>query len=74
MYSPRESGSGHFAMGRFFSRVRGGASTVFELIDALWRGPYWWLVPVLIVLLPAALVFVVLQAVPIAAPFVYTLF
>jgi len=54
--------------------VRGGASTAFELIDALWHGPYWWLVPVLIVLLPAALVFVVLQAVPIAAPFVYTLF
>ena len=32
------------------------------------------MVPVLMVLLPAALVFVVLQAVPIAAPFVYTLF
>jgi len=61
-------------MVRLIGRVRGGAATAIELIGTLWRGPYWWLVPVLMVLLPAALVFVVLQAVPIAAPFVYTLF
>ena len=61
-------------MVKLLTRVRGGASTAAELIGALWRGPYWWLVPVLMVLLPAAMVFVVLQAVPIAAPFVYTLF
>jgi len=61
-------------MVRLLARIRGGASTAVELIDALWRGPNWWLVPVLMVLLPAAIVFVVLQAVPIAAPFVYTLF
>jgi hypothetical protein len=61
-------------MVRLLNRVRGGASTAAELVGALWRGPHWWLVPVLMVLLPAALVFIVLQAVPIAAPFVYTLF
>jgi hypothetical protein len=40
----------------------------------MWRGPYWWLVPLILFLLPAALIFVVLQAVPLAAPFVYTIF
>jgi hypothetical protein len=55
-------------------RVRVGFSTAAELLKALWKGPYWWLVPVVVVLLPAALLFVVLQAVPIVAPFVYTLF
>jgi hypothetical protein len=55
-------------------RVRTGCSTAFELLGALWRGPYWWLVPVMCVLLPAAIVFILLQTVPIVAPFVYTLF
>lgn len=40
----------------------------------VWRGPYWWLVPILVLLLPAAIVFVVLQAAPVVAPFVYTVF
>jgi len=55
-------------------RIRVGFNTAFELLRALWKGPYWWLVPVVVVLLPAALLFVVLQAVPVVAPFVYTLF
>jgi hypothetical protein len=55
-------------------RMRVGVSTSVELIRALWRGPYWWLVPVVVVLLPAAAVFAVLQAAPVVAPFVYTLF
>lgn len=59
---------------RILGKVRGGASTAAELIGALWRGPHWWLVPVMAVLLPASLVFVLLHAVPMAAPFVYTLF
>lgn len=49
-------------------------STAVELIKALWRGPYWWLVPLLVFLLPMAIVFVFLQAVPIVAPFVYSVF
>lgn len=60
-------------MPRLTRRIRVGLSTVFELLRALWKGPYWWLVPVVVVLLPAALLFVVLQAVPLVAPFVYTL-
>ncbi|HTE04650.1 MAG TPA: DUF5989 family protein [Planctomycetota bacterium] len=55
-------------------RVRVGVSTSVELVRAMWNGPYWWLVPVMCVLLPAAIVFIVLQAVPVVAPFVYTLF
>ncbi len=51
-----------------------GLRTAGELVRALWRGPYWWLVPVVALLLPAALVFVFLQAVPLVAPFVYTVF
>ncbi len=58
----------------FTRKLRVGASTARELIVGLWRGPYWWLVPVMCVLLPAAIVFVVLQTVPVVAPFVYTLF
>jgi hypothetical protein len=55
-------------------RVRVGLSTSVELVRALWRGPHWWLVPVVVVLLPAAAAFALLQAAPIVAPFVYTLF
>ena len=55
-------------------KLRTGLSTTKELIKGLWDGPHWWLVPVVLVLLPAALVFVVIQGMPLVAPFVYTLF
>jgi len=61
-------------MSRIASRFRLGLSTSFELIRSLWNGPYWWLVAVVLVLLPTALVFVFMQAVPLVAPFVYTMF
>jgi hypothetical protein len=61
-------------MKRWIVSVRSRVSTAWELILAVWNGPYWWLAPVLCVLLPAAVVFVFLQAVPIVAPFVYTVF
>ena len=61
-------------MSRTGRRLRSGFATSRELIKTLWNGPYWWLVAVAAVLLPAAVVFVVLQATPIVAPFVYTLF
>jgi uncharacterized protein DUF5989 len=57
-----------------FQRLRIGVGTAFELVHALWRGPYWWLVPAACLLLVSAIVFVFLQAVPVVAPFVYTLF
>ena len=45
-------------MPAFTRKVRVGVSTTTELLRALWRGPYWWLVPVVCVLLPAAVVFI----------------
>ena len=61
-------------MGRFFTKLGVGFSTAVELIRAMSRGRYWWLVPVVLFLLPVALLFVLLQAVPVVAPFVYTVF
>lgn len=55
-------------------KLRTGLATAGELIRGLWNGPYWWLVPAMLVLLPAALVFVAIQGMPLVAPFVYTLF
>jgi hypothetical protein len=40
----------------------------------MWGGPFWWLVPLVVFLLPAAMIFVFLQAAPLVAPFVYTVF
>ena len=57
-----------------FQKIRSGIATAWELLVALWKGPYWWLAPVIVLLLPAAIVFVILQAAPIVAPFVYTVF
>lgn len=51
-----------------------GIGVCWELIKNLWSGPNWWLVPVILILLPAAAVLVFLEAVPVVAPFVYTVF
>jgi len=59
---------------RVFSSIKTGSSTALELIRGLWQGPYWWMVPIVLLLLPAAVFFVFLQAVPFVAPFVYTVF
>ena len=61
-------------MRRFLTATRTRVRTATELIVALWDGPYWWLVPVVLLLLPAALIFIFLQAAPLVAPFVYTVF
>lgn len=58
----------------WFRHIREGSRTAAELIRGMWNGPYWWLVPVVLILLPSAVVFVFLQAVPLVAPFVYTMF
>ncbi len=57
---------------RALRSIHAALITVLELLAGLWRGPYWWLVPVVVLLLPAAVVFVFLQAAPVVAPFVYT--
>lgn len=59
---------------RWIRNIGQGIRTVAELVRSMWHGPYWWLVPVVLVLLPSALIFVFLQAVPLVAPFVYTVF
>ena len=58
-------------MRRFFQACTGWFKTSGELIAAFWQGPYWWLVPVVILLLLASIVFLALQAAPLIAPFVY---
>lgn len=57
-----------------FKRIGVGFSTAGELIRSLWGGPSWWLVPVILLLLPTAVIFIFLGAVPYVAPFVYTMF
>lgn len=59
---------------QWFGKLRGGAATARELLRALWNGPYWWLVPAVLILLPAAIIFAFLQMAPLVAPFVYTVF
>jgi hypothetical protein len=59
---------------RYWVSFRTRVSTAVELLKALWDGPFWWLVPVVALLLPVAAVFIFLQAAPLAAPFVYTVF
>ena len=61
-------------MRRFLSGPRLALGTVAELVRGVWRGPRWWLVPVLLLLLPIAALLVFLQAVPLVAPFVYAVF
>jgi len=59
---------------RLLRKIKGGLATAWELNVSLWRGPNWWLVPVLWILLPAAALLVFLNSVPVVAPFVYTVF
>jgi hypothetical protein len=59
---------------RLVKSIGVGLGTAGELIRSLWNGPSWWLVPVILLLLPTAVVFIFLEAVPLVAPFVYTMF
>ena len=61
-------------MKRLWKAWTGWLATSIELIGAFWQGPYWWLVPVVIMLLMVSIVFVALQAAPLISPFVYSLF
>jgi hypothetical protein len=55
-------------------RVLEGVRSRCATLRALWRGPFWWLVPVVCFFVPIATVLIALQAVPLVAPFVYLLF
>lgn len=59
---------------KLITRIKTGVTTVGELLASLWRGPFWWLVPLIVLLVPAAIFFVLLQAVPMVSPFIYTIF
>ena len=59
---------------RWIRNIGMGFTTAADLVRGLYRGPYWWLAPVVLLLLPAAVIFIFLQAVPLVAPFVYTIF
>ena len=61
-------------MKQTFVSLASGFGTLRELFARLLDGPYWFLVPLIVLLLPAALVLIFLQAVPVVAPFVYTIF
>jgi hypothetical protein len=61
-------------MTRPFQSLRQRFATGFELVGAFWNGPFWWMVPLVIMLLLAATVLIMLQAAPAIAPFVYALF
>ncbi len=61
-------------MARRLQRIGIGLGTAQELVVAMWRGPFWWMVPVLAILLPVALLLILLQITPAVAPFVYTVF
>ena len=61
-------------MRRLLTSTRTRVHTSLELVRALWAGPYWWLVPVVLLLLPTAILLIFLQAAPLVAPFVYTVF
>ncbi len=57
-----------------FGRVTTGTKTFIELLRSVWRGPFWWAVPLIVLLLPLTIVFVILHAIPLVSPFVYTVF
>jgi len=59
-------------MGRVRDAVR-RLGVVGQLIAFLWRERLWWMIPILIALILAALI-VVLGSNPAVAPFVYVLF
>ena len=61
-------------MKTFFRTTRQRFLTAGELIKAFWLGPYWWLVPLVGVLLIASVVILAIQGAPFIAPFVYSVF
>lgn len=57
---------------RFLPRLATRFATAKELIQNLWSGPFWWLVPAVLLLLPIAVLLIFLKAAPLVAPFVYS--
>ena len=55
-------------------RARVNAGTLRELVVVLGTNGRWWLLPMVIVLMLAALLLMAVQVVEYVAPFVYTVF
>jgi hypothetical protein len=60
--------------GARIQRAAVGLATLRDLFAMLTATGRWWLVPMVVVLLGAAVLLVVVQAVEYVAPFVYTVF
>ncbi len=58
---------------RILKKLGLGTRTAWELVVSIWRGPNWWLVPVVLLLLPVAVILVLVETVPIVGSFVYTI-
>lgn len=56
------------------TRVAVGLETLRELFSMLGATSRWWLAPIVVVMLGAAVLLVLVQAVEYVAPFVYTVF
>jgi hypothetical protein len=56
------------------ARAAVGLTTLRELFAVFAATGRWWLVPIVVVLLGAAVLLVLVQAVEYVAPFVYTVF
>ena len=58
---------------RTLNKLIWGVRTAGELVVSIWRGPHWWVVPVVLLLLPVAVILVVVETAPIVGFFVYTI-
>jgi uncharacterized membrane protein len=58
---------------KFLKSLSSRMSIAGELLQFFWRSKWWWLTPMILVLLAFAVLIIFAQASPIAA-FIYTLF
>ena len=58
---------------KFLKSLSNRMSIAGELLQFFWRSKWWWLTPMILVLLAFAVLIIFAQASPIAA-FIYTLF
>ena len=61
-------------MRSFLSAIAQRFATAGELIKAFWLGPFWWLVPLVALLLIASVLIIAIQGAPFIAPFLYSVF
>ena len=72
--SPMETSTGKAVSIGMWGRLGLFVGTLGQLFHAIRRGPFWWLLPFFIVLVFFAVLLVLVQVFPAAAPFVYAIF